>query len=76
MRTATVGQRHRNKVSQWCAVMLNRALRSRVVELEGDADMSGVCEEDLASVQKERVQEKYVVILGQNEVQIGQSQKV
>ncbi|PNF21257.1 hypothetical protein B7P43_G02131 [Cryptotermes secundus] len=56
--------------------MLNRALRSRVVELEGDADMSGVCEEDLASVQKERVQEKYVVILGQNEVQIGQSQKV
>jgi hypothetical protein len=55
--------------------MSNRALRSRVVELEGDSDMSGVHEEDLVSVEKMSVPEKCIVNLGQNVVQISQNQE-
>jgi hypothetical protein len=46
------------------------------VELEGEADMSGVYEEDHATGQKESVQETSVVLnLGRDEVRIGQSEK-
>jgi hypothetical protein len=56
--------------------MPNRALRSHAVELEGDTNMSGVYEEDLASGQKECVEERSIIMnLDQDEIQIGQSEK-
>jgi hypothetical protein len=56
--------------------MPNRALRSRVVELEKDTCMSGEHEENLASRQKKSVEEIPVVMnLGQDEVRIGHSKK-
>jgi hypothetical protein len=50
--------------------MSNRALRSRIVEFEKDAGMSGVHEEDLESVQKKCVEVISVVNLDQDELRV------
>jgi hypothetical protein len=56
--------------------MPNSALRSHVVELEGDTGMSRMYKEDLAIGEKRSVEERSVVKnLGQDEVRRGQNEK-
>jgi hypothetical protein len=56
--------------------MPNHAICSHAVEVEGETNTAGMYEEDLASSQKECVEERSVIMnLGQDEVQIGQSEK-